>query len=88
MEELKLMLTPQERLNKFKHELKELLIKYDASISANVGKGSDTHGIYDEYISISVRDNPKLYMETSESADGWCLDQQNIDELKPTTKDT
>lgn len=75
-------MTPQERLNSFKSELKALLIKYDAEIQANVGPGSDTYGINGESIEISVRDDPKSFAYTAESVDGWYLDQQNIDKLK------
>ena len=42
------------RRKDLERELKALLAKYGASISASVGAGSDTHGIYDESIEVSM----------------------------------
>lgn len=40
----------------FKEELKALLLKYNASIDFSVGEGSDTYGLYDESITLSIED--------------------------------
>ena len=42
--------------NQFLIELKDLLKKYNADISFSVGDGSDTHGLYDEKIVITIND--------------------------------
>ena len=41
---------------KFKEELKTLLLKYNASIDFCVGDGSDTYGLFDEKIILSIED--------------------------------
>lgn len=43
-----------QRLTAFKAELKALLEKHNASIAWGCGPCSDTHGIYDEHMSISI----------------------------------
>ncbi len=58
-----------------KSELKELLKKYNVFISACVGDGSDTHGIYDESIKIFKKG-------TNEAAliniSGWSIDENDL----------
>jgi hypothetical protein len=60
-------------------EFKELLKKYDVIISAGVGSGSDTYGIYDESITISHRvDSKKFKYEDWLTVDGWSIDEKDI----------
>ena len=62
-------------------ELAALLKKYNASIDWNCGPCSDTHGIYDETMSISRRISPNSSKEkTLLEIDGSCLDADNINE--------
>ncbi len=57
----------------FLKELKALMEKHNVSIEAGVGYGSDTHGIYDEYIDIcDHRDNTLL------SVQGWSINHEDI----------
>lgn len=63
----------------FKQELKALLEKYDATIDANVGSGSDTHGIYDETMEISIRDNKKSFRCHNETVvNGWSISSRDL----------
>ena len=56
----------------FKKELKTLLKKYNVSIWADYGGGSDTHGIYDEAMIIStLQSHNKASWEIR--VDGWDL---------------
>lgn len=56
-------------INNFKVELKELLERYNASISFSVGEGSDTHGLYDEKMILTVNEDSKE--EEAEHINGW-----------------
>jgi hypothetical protein len=60
----------------FKAELHNLLAKYGAKIHAEVGEGSDTHGIYDESIGVSFgqRDGWKVH----ELCEGWSLTENTL----------
>ena len=44
------------QLEAFKKDLKELLIKHEASLSIMLGEGSDTHGLYDEGIGVQFKE--------------------------------
>ena len=44
----------EEKLNAFSKELDALCLKYGASLGISFGPGSDTHGIYDETICVSI----------------------------------
>ena len=54
-------------------EIAAILKKYDACIGAGVGDASDTHGIYDEHISIAVRDMPNRWAFTERRWSGWSI---------------
>lgn len=41
-------------MQKFKKELRELLNKYSATIAWDCSEGSDTHGIYEDWMSVVV----------------------------------
>lgn len=65
--------------DKFLKELKTLLKKYNVHISAGVGSGSDTYGIYEETITISHRVDPKRFtFEDWLIVDGWSIDEGDI----------
>ena len=59
----------------FVKELRELLQKYNVSIQAGVGEGSDTHGICEEHIEIYSNFDYKAIF----TVDGWTLDQTDLD---------
>lgn len=61
----------------FLTKLKELLISYDVSIEFNVGRGSDTHGIHDESMSIVKNKGP---WETIFETSGWEITALDIEE--------
>ena len=64
----------------FLAELKALLSKYNASINFSVGSGSDTHGLYDEKMVVSIRPNPKTFQEIDIlEVHGWVIDAHEID---------
>lgn len=64
----------------FLAELKALLSKYNASINFSVGSCSDTHGLYDEKMVVSIRPNPKSFKEIDIlEVHGWCIDAHEID---------
>jgi len=44
----------------FLTKLKNLLSEYKADISWSCGSGSDTHGIHDEYMTVSIEDREIL----------------------------
>lgn len=44
-------MTPADK-KAFKQELRELLLKYKATIQFNVGEGSDTYGLHGEHMAI------------------------------------
>jgi hypothetical protein len=53
-------------------ELADLLAKYDASIDFTMADCSDTYGIYDEAVEITVGRNTVLRVE------GWSIDKSDI----------
>ena len=61
-----------ENIDNFKKELKELLIKYNASIGFNCGENSDTHGLYDEKMVIDIE------KKEIEICQGWCFGQEDL----------
>jgi hypothetical protein len=63
----------------FMKELKALLEKYNVCISATVGKGSDTHGIYDEQIVVYHQIGDSFKTEDWLIVDGWSLDKNDIE---------
>ena len=64
----------------FLRELADLLEKYNASISFSVGSCSDTHGLYDEKMVISIRPDPKSWKEIDVlEVDGWAISASDID---------
>ena len=50
------MITKQERIEEFKNKFSDLLNEYGAEISFDYADGSDTHGIYDPKIVVTIRD--------------------------------
>lgn len=62
----------------FKKELRSLLEKYEACISAEVGEGSDTHGIFDEGMAICIGRDNKFHHRPSIVIEGWIIDHKNI----------
>jgi len=69
------------KIDEFKAELKAVLVKYNATISACVGEGSDTHGIYDEHMIIYLSDNKGNSIEGEECRiDDWYVDGYNVEE--------
>lgn len=63
-------------INNFKMELKELLKKYNASISFSVGECSDTHGLYDEKMVLTINENSRE--EESEHINGWDVSSHEL----------
>lgn len=68
------------RRQAFLKELCDLLTKYGADISANVGEGSDTHGIYDESIGIylNVSDGKRGGSIPAIEVPGWSLSPSDL----------
>ena len=60
------------KLNDFKSDLKSLLEKYGAVISFSVSECSDTHGLNDEKMVVSIDDNDNLLCH------GWDIDHRDI----------
>jgi len=56
----------------FKKELKELLEKYDAYIYFSVGEGSDSQGLYDEKMCISLEGKEVI------TVSGYSLDSSDL----------
>ncbi len=50
------MQSKQERIEEFKTKFSDLLNEYDAEISFDCSDGSDTYGIYDPKIVVTIRD--------------------------------
>jgi hypothetical protein len=69
---------PKPNIHDFKKELKALLIKYNATISANVGEGSDTHGIYDETVAFYMTDTETRKTIGEFEVEGWGVDQSDL----------
>ena len=58
----------------FLKELRELLQKYNVSIQADVGFGSDTHGIHEQHLKIcDSKDKPFFRVES------WDLTYEDLD---------
>ena len=71
------------KIDDFKKDLQALLKKYDASISFNVGDGSDTHGLYNERMEVEfyeLREGArfKTHAQTEELAKGWGVDSSDL----------
>jgi len=64
-----------ENKEEFLKELKALLQKYNVTISAGVGEGSDTHGISEEHVEIYSNFNYKTVFKV----EGWSLTHEDID---------
>ena len=67
------MVNPDDKARKFQLELKELLVKYQASIGFEAGGGSDWHGIYGEKMTVRDHRDTLLY-----SVDGDSIYPENI----------
>lgn len=64
--------------NAFREELRTLLLKYNASISFSVGPSSDTHGLYDEKMKVSVCE-PGPFRETDIIVvEGWQITAHDL----------
>ena len=50
------MQSRQERIKEFKNKFSDLLNEYGAEIAFDCADGSDTYGIYDPKIVVSIRD--------------------------------
>ena len=50
------MQSKKERIKEFKNKLSDLLTEYGAGISFDCADCSDTHGIYDPKIVVTIRD--------------------------------
>ena len=60
-------------------ELQALLAKYNASIDFSVGSGSDTHGLYDEKVTITRRVTPNTFKEVDVlCVAGWGINAYEI----------
>lgn len=67
------------KINEFKKELKELLKKYNASISFDCGSGSDLHGVYGEKLSVQfLGENRRKIEEVHTLAQGYNVDQSDL----------
>lgn len=74
---------------KFLTELAELLEKYEASIGFSVSDCSDTYGLYDEQMYISVQDEIRkdrhpAYTTILKLKGYWDLDSNSIKEFIPS----
>lgn len=67
------------RAYSFKRELKALLEKYNASISFEVGPGSDTHGLYDEEIMVHLTSTtPGKLITHFGLSKGWDVNKNDL----------
>ena len=67
-------------IQKFRSELKDLLAKYNASINFSVGSCSDTHGLYDEKMVVSIRPDMKSFKEIDIlEVRGWSIAAGDIE---------
>ena len=64
----------------FKKELKELLQKYDATISFEYDPDSDTYGIYDGHIELKIKENKLRHKHQNY----WELIADDLDEYSIT----
>jgi len=69
----------EDMVKEFKRELKDLLTKYNAFISFNVGDGSDTYGLYNERMTIEHRIGDSRNYVTLLEVDGWVIDKSDIE---------
>lgn len=73
--------------NEFLKELKALLEKYDVSIGFSIGEGSDTHGLYDERITINHRIKKDSFIEEEWlSVDGYDIFASDVEVSEDTVK--
>ena len=68
--------TPEQKKQAFILELRELLVKYNASIEASCE--GDTHGIHEETISIVLYKPNSFRQEAEFIIRGWCIDEDSI----------
>lgn len=61
----------------FLSKLKALLKEYNATISFDVGEGSDTHGLYEEEMVISFQ-MPNFVEEEVLTVPGWCISHEYL----------
>lgn len=67
-------------IQKFIVELKTLLTKYNASIAFSVSSCSDTHGLYDEKMVVSIRPDSKSFKEIDIlEVPGWNISAGDIE---------
>ena len=72
-------MTTNVNTDQFLTELRDLLVKYNASINFSVGSCSDTHGLYDEKMVISVRPDPAKFKEVDIlEVNGWGISAYDI----------
>lgn len=69
--------TPEQKKQAFLIELKALLAKYNASIEASCE--GDTHGIYEETISVVLYKPNSFRQEAEFTVQGWCIDEDSIE---------
>ena len=62
----------------FLKEFKALLEKYNVTISFNVGSGSDTHGLYDEKMTVYHTVPNSFKTEDWIEVSGWGIDKNDI----------
>lgn len=62
----------------FLQKLKELLTEYNVSINADVGAGSDTHGIHGRYMEISKRIPNTFRDEVWLKVNDWEISQYEL----------
>lgn len=68
--------TPEQKKQAFLLELKDLLVKYNASIEASCW--GDTHGIQDETISVVLYKPNSFHQDAEFIVQGWTIDQDSI----------
>ncbi len=71
--------TPKEYLESFKKELRELLVKYNATIGFSVGESSDTHGLYGEKIEVTLKHSTKPHYRSFTLSEGWTVCKSDLE---------
>lgn len=61
------------KADEFKSELRALLLKYGASIGVGYADCSDTHGMYDEHMTIDFDDRTSITV-----CDGWGISVSDL----------
>ena len=68
------MMTKQERIDEFKNKFSDLLNEYGAEISFDCADCSDTYGIYNPKIVVTIRDPDNFKKEIAViESDGYSL---------------